>query len=177
MFKNKLTNFLCQSLLVLLLPLSVHAFEVQDIRLDGLKRIAAGTVFTYLPFRVGETLDDERRAEIIKTLYATGFFLDIRLGHSGDVLVLEFKERPSIAKIEFDGNEEISDDQLEMVLKNLGLVEGRIFNPSQLEKITQELRRQYYSEGKYGVSITSELVENSDNLVEIKVQIDRKSVV
>ena len=176
MFKNKLTNFLCQSLLVLLLPLSVHAFEVQDIRLDGLKRIAAGTVFTYLPFRVGETLDDERRAEIIKTLYATGFFLDIRLGRSGDVLVLEFKERPSISKIEFDGNEEISDDQLEMVLKNLGLVEGRIFNPSQLEKITQELRRQYYSEGKYGVSITSELTESSDNLVEIKVQIDEGDV-
>ncbi len=172
MFTNKLITLLRKTLLLLLLPISVHAFEVQDIRLEGLQRISAGTVFTYLPFKVGENLDDERSADIIKRLYATGFFLDIRLGRSGDVLVLGFDERPSIAKIAFDGNEEITDEQLEMVLKDLGLVEGRIFNPSQLEKITQELRRQYYSQGKYGVSVTSELIESGDNLVEIKVVID-----
>ncbi len=172
MFTNKLITQLRKTLLLLLLPISVHAFEVQDIRLEGLQRISAGTVFTYLPFKVGENLDDERSADIIQRLYATGFFLDIRLGRSGDVLVLGFEERPSIAKIAFEGNEEITDEQLEMVLKDLGLVEGRIFNPSQLEKITQELRRQYYSQGKYGVSVTSELIESGDNLVEIKVTID-----
>ena len=161
---------------MLLFSTPSHAFEVQDIRLEGLQRIAPGTVFTYLPLNVGEYLDEDRAAEVIQDLYETGFFLDIKLGRSDDVLVLAFVERPSIAKIEFEGNDEIGDDQLDLVLKDLGLVEGRIFNPSQLEKITQELRRQYYSQGKYGVKVHSELTERDDNLVEILVTIDEGDV-
>lgn len=154
------------------LSCSAQAFEVSDIRLEGLQRIAAGTVFTYMPLRVGETLTEKRASEVLKTLYETGFFLDIKLGRSGNELVLKFQERPSIANIEIDGNELITDEQLEMVLKDLNLVKGRIFNPSQLEKITLELRQQYYSQGKYGVTVESEIKPLDNNLVEIDVTID-----
>ncbi len=171
--KSKLKIFSRLFSIVLLFASSnVSAFEVQDIRLDGLQRIAPGTVFTYLPLHVGEELDSDRATDIIQTLYATGFFLDVKLGRMADVVVLSFKERPSIAKIEFKGNEDISDDQLDMVLKDMGLLEGRIFNPSQLEKITQELRLQYYSQGKYGVDISSDIVELENNLLEVTVTID-----
>ncbi len=173
MVNNKLKNLLrLLAFSLLLWAGSVHAFVVQDIRLEGLQRIAPGTVFTYLPLRVGEELDQKRTSDVIQALYGTGFFLDVKLGRSGDVLVLAFKERPSIASIEFDGNEEITDEQLEMVLKDLGLVKGRIFNPSQLEKITVELRRQYYSQGKYGVKVEEEITELDNNLVEITLTID-----
>lgn len=150
---------------------AADAFEIRDIRLEGLQRIAPGTVFTYLPLRIGETVDEQRSAEILRTLYQTGFFKDIRLARDGDVLVLDFVERPSIATISFSGNEDISEEQLNAVLKDVGLIEGRIFNRSLLEKIQQELERQYFSQGKYGVEISSSITEVERNRVEIKIEI------
>ncbi|MEW5756640.1 MAG: outer membrane protein assembly factor BamA [Pseudomonadota bacterium] len=165
------SNILC---LILLLTFAggASAFEVKDIRLEGLQRIAAGTVFTYLPVKVGDEVGDVRSAEIIHALYKTGFFKDVQLGREGDVLVLRFVERPSIAKITFSGNEEIKDEQLNTVLKDVGLVEGRIFNTSLLDRIVSELERQYYSQGKYGVEIKTALKDEPRNRVSVDIKID-----
>ena len=99
---------------LLLFASNVHAasFVIEDIELEGLGRIEAGTVFTYLPIQVGDRFTDERSAEIVGALYGTGFFSDITLRRRGDVLIVVLEERPAISDITFDGNEDISDEDL-----------------------------------------------------------------
>jgi len=158
---------------VLLLPLSVMAdiFVIQDIRVEGLQRISAGTVFNYMPVTVGQQIEEEETAEVIRALYKTGFFKDVRLERDGDVLVIYVKERPAVASINFSGNEALQTEQLMEALKDIGLAEGRVFNRSILDKIEQELRRQYFSQGKYGVKLTSTVTPLERNRVGIAIDI------
>jgi len=92
--------------------LAVDPFTVKDIRVEGIQRTEAGTVFSYLPVRVGETYNDEKGAAAIKALYATGFFKDVRIEVEGDVLVVILEERPAIASVDFSGTKEFDKDQL-----------------------------------------------------------------
>lgn len=96
---------------------AVEPFVVTDIRLEGLQRISAGTVFNYLPIKVGETLDEARSAEAIRALFKTGFFKDVRLEREGDVLVIYVTERPAVASIKISGNKDIETDTLLKALK------------------------------------------------------------
>ena len=95
-------------------------FVVQDIRIDGLQRIAAGTVFSYLPIQVGDTLDRTRSAEAIRALYQTRFFRDVRLEREGNVLIVSVVERPAISKITITGNDSIETEPLLESLKQIG---------------------------------------------------------
>ncbi|HKF94882.1 MAG TPA: POTRA domain-containing protein, partial [Gammaproteobacteria bacterium] len=112
-----------------------ETFVVQDIKLEGLQRIEAGTVFTYLPVQVGDRFDSKSSADIVHALYNTGFFSDVVLRRKGNTLVVDVTERPAIDDIEFDGNEDISDDDLTAALKSVEIAKGRIFNRSVLERL------------------------------------------
>ena len=112
---------------------ALEPFVVKDIRLEGLQRIAAGTVFNYLPVKVGETLDDARASEAIRALFKTGFFKDVRLEREDDVLVVFVTERPAIATIKITGNKDIETDQLTKALKEQGLGEGQTFDRARLD--------------------------------------------
>ena len=160
-------------LCVLLMPLSAIAgsFVIQDIRVEGLQRISAGTVFNYMPVTVGQQVQDEETSSIIRALYKTGFFKDVRLEREGDVLVITVRERPAVADISFSGNELLETEQLLEALKDIGLAKGRVFNRSILDKIEQELRRQYFSQGKYGVKLTSTVTPLERNRVGIAIEI------
>lgn len=163
-------------LLLLLAPFcqSLMAFEsfiIKDIRIDGLQRISAGTVFSYLPIKVNEEFDNKKSSQSIKALFSTGFFKDVSLKREGDVLVVEVVERPSIASIDISGNKDIDKDQLLDGLKNVGLAEGRVFNRSLLDKVEQELRRQYFSNGKYGVKIKTSISPLERNRVAVFLKI------
>ncbi len=147
-------------------------FTIEDIQLKGLQRISKSTVFNYLPLKVGDTATEEKTAESIRELFKTGFFNDIKLEHENGSLIIQFLERPSIAKITIDGNDEISTEDLTEALKKVGLSEGRVFNRSLLEKVEQELQRQYFSLGKYGVEINSKLLPQERNRVAIDINID-----
>ena len=151
--------------------MAFDSFEVADIRLEGLQRIAVGTVFNYLPVRIGDTLDEERSVLAIRELFKTGFFEDIRLHRDENILVVTVVERPAIADIKFSGNRDINTDQLMEGLKQIGLTKGRTFDHSLLDKVQQELQRQYFSQGKYGVNITSEVKELERNRVDIEIDI------
>ena len=160
-------------LLCCVLAAPAYAFEpfiVKDIRLEGLQRISIGTVFNYLPIKVGDRLDDKLSAQAIRDLYKTGFFKDVRLERDGDVLVVFVAERPAIANISITGNSDISKEQLNDALKQIGLTEGRVFDRSMLDRVEQELQRQYYSLGKYGVVIKAEVTPLERNRVDIKVK-------
>jgi len=154
---------------------AAHAFDpfvVKDIRVEGIQRTEAGTVFSYLPIRVGDTLNDEKAAQAIKALFATGFFKDVRIEVDGDVMVLVLEERPAISQIDFVGLKEFDKDQLKKGLKDIGLSESRIFDRALLEKAEQELKRQYLSRGKYAVEIKTTVTPLERNRVSINFTID-----
>ncbi len=150
---------------------AVEPFVVKDIRVEGLQRIAAGTVFNYLPVKVGDSLDDGRAQEAIRALFKTGFFRDVQLGREGEVLVVRVVERPAIAGIQVTGAKDISENDLKKSLRDIGFVEGRVFNPSLLEQIEQELRRQYFARGRYAVRIEPTVAEEERNRISVKIEI------
>ncbi len=145
---------------------------ISDIRLEGLQRISAGTIFNYLPLKAGEPIDEATAAEAIRALFNTGFFRDVRLDLDGDVLVVSLLERPAISSIEISGNKDIDSEQLLGALKQLGLAEGRVFNRSLLDVTEQELQRQYFNRGKYGVKIDSTITPLERNRVGIAIEVD-----
>jgi len=149
----------------------VAAFVVEDIRIEGLQRISAGTVFNYLPVKVGDEVNAGNTAAIIRTLFQTGFFKDVRLERDGDVLVIAVRERPAIATINITGNKDLDTDQLMAGLKDIGLAEGRVFKRAILDQVEQELNRQYFARGKYGVRITSTVSPLERNRVALDIAI------
>lgn len=160
-------------LFVLVLPQLVlsETFVVRDIRVDGLQRISPGTVFNYLPVKIGQQIESDSTGEIIRTLYKTGFFKDVKLERQGDVLIVFVTERPAIAKIEIQGNKTLETDPLLLALKDIGMAEGRVFNRSILDKIEQELQRQYFNLGKYAVKLSSTVTPLERNRVAINIDI------
>ncbi|MGN2391187.1 outer membrane protein assembly factor BamA [Pelomicrobium sp. G1] len=162
-----------------LISFSAHAFEpfvVRDIRVEGIQRIEAGTVFSYLPLKVGDTVTQERASAAIKALYGTGFFKDVRLERDGDVLVVFVEERPAISQIDFIGVREFDLEQLRAALKQVGLAEARIFDRALLERAEQELKRQYLSRGKYGVQVSTTVTPLDRNRVAITFTVDEGEV-
>ncbi|CAH1090614.1 outer membrane protein assembly factor BamA [Candidatus Nitrotoga sp. 1052] len=147
--------------------IAIEPFVVKDIRVEGIQRTEAGTVFSYLPVKVGDKLDDEHAAAAIRALFATGFFKDVRLEMQQGVLIVLVRERPSIASIEINGVKDFPKDTLRDNLKSVGLADGRIFDKSALDKAEQELKRQYVARGKYGVSFNTTVTELERNRVAI----------
>ena len=156
--------------------LALQPFTVKDIRVEGIQRTEAGTVFSYLPVKVGEMMDDEKAAAAIKALYATGFFKDVRLEVENDVLIVQLEERPAISQIEFSGTKEFTKEQLKEGLKQIGLTEGRIFDKSMLDKAEQELKRQYFSRGKYAVDITTTVTPLERNRVALNFNVSEGQI-
>jgi outer membrane protein insertion porin family len=146
-------------------------FVVKDIRVEGIQRTEAGTVFSYLPVKVGEVMTDEKTAAAIKALYATGFFKDVRLEARDGVVIVTVEERPSIATITLSGIKEFSADDLKAGLKQTGLAEGRVLDRAMLDKAEQELQRQYFNRGKYAVEIKSTLTPLERNRVAVQFDV------
>lgn len=151
-------------------------FVVKDIRVEGIQRTEAGTVFNYLPVRVGDTFDEGQAAEAIRALFATGFFRDVRIETENDVLVVLLDERPAIAQIDLVGVKEFDKDVLKKGLREVGLAESRIFDRALLDRAEQELKRQYLSRGKYAAEITTTVTPLERNRVGINFAVDEGDV-
>ncbi|HHO59808.1 MAG TPA: outer membrane protein assembly factor BamA, partial [Thiotrichales bacterium] len=143
----------------LLMASSAHAdaFIISKIKIEGLERLPDGTLLNYLPVGVGDPMDESQVIFSISELYKTGFFTDIKLLRDDTTLIVRVNERPSIADVTFDGNSDIDDDALNKALLDIGVTRGQIFNRSLLDKLSQELERVYFSQGKYGVKIKTEV--------------------
>jgi outer membrane protein insertion porin family len=151
-------------------------FTVSDIRIEGLQRLPDGTLLNYLPIVVGDPIDDNQVTFAISELYKTGFFADVKMFRDGDALLVRVKERPSIADVTFTGNSDIEDDALKDALTDIGVTRGQIYNRSLLDKLTLELERVYFSQGKYGVKIDTEVTELDQNRVDISITISEGQV-
>ena len=150
---------------------AMDSFVIKDIRVEGLQRISAGTVFNYLPVKIGDTLTEKKSQEALRVLFKTGFFRDVHLERDRDVLIVNVVERPSIAGIKIAGTKEMSEEDLKKGLKEVGLAEGRVFNKSLLDRVEQELRQQYFSRGYYAVSILPTVTPLERNRVDINIQV------
>jgi outer membrane protein insertion porin family len=174
------TNLWCVLLLVIsgyvTSALAIEPFVVKDIRVEGIQRTEAGTIFNYLPVKVGETMDDEKATQAIKALYGTGFFKDVRIEADNGVLIVTVQERPAIAQITFDGNKSFPSDKMKEGLKQIGLAEGLIFDKSMLDKAEQEIKRQYLSQGKYGATVKSVVSPLERNRVAVRFDIEEGAV-
>ena len=126
---------------------------IKDIRLEGISRTEAGTVFSHLPIRVGDTYSPELGAESLRSLYASGMFQDVQLDMDGNVLVVRVQERPTVANIHTTGISEFDAKGVEKSLRDVGLAEGFIFDRAVLDRAVQELRRQYLSRGRYSADV------------------------
>jgi len=150
---------------------SGESFLIKDIRVEGLQRIAAGTVFSYLPVKVGDSLDDSGSGKVIRALFKTGFFKDVRLEKENGVLIVFVVERPAIATISINGNSSIEDEALDGGLKEIGFAVGRVFDKSLLDKVEQELQRIYFSQGQYGVKLETTVTPLERNRVGITIDV------
>ena len=153
-------------------PALAQEFIVKDIRVEGAQRTEAGTIFSYLPLRVGDKFDPEKGVAAIRALFATGLFKDVRLEADGDVLVVIVEERPSIAQVDLLGVKEFDKDTVKKSLRDVGLGEARVFDRSLLERAEQELKRQYLARGLYSAQITSTVTPVERNRVNITISVD-----
>ncbi|MDD1605597.1 MAG: outer membrane protein assembly factor BamA [Methylococcaceae bacterium] len=151
-------------------------FIVRDIQVKGLQRISVGTVYNDFPVNVGEKFSLDHSAAAIRALFKTGFFKDVSLSKEGSTLVINVVERPTIAKIAFEGNKDLSKDDLTKALDKIGLSEGKVFDRQVLDKVEQELSRQYLSHGKYGLKIKTDVTTLTRNRVGINITISEGRV-
>ena len=172
MYLKKLALSSALSVALLSLAHAAPPFVVRDIRVEGNQRIEVGTVYSYLPVKIGDTYTEERGAAAIRSLFASGFFRDVRLEVEGDVLVVLVEERPAIAALNFSGAKEFEADKLKSSLRDVGIAESRIFDRALLERAEQELKRLYLSRGLYGVEITSTVTPVERNRVAVDFTID-----
>ncbi|MTI62740.1 outer membrane protein assembly factor BamA [Methylophaga sp.] len=164
---RKLLQFLV--MLCLSAAAMAETFTIEDIRVEGLQRISAGTVFNYLPVKVGDEMTDNDARGIIRSLYKSKYFNDVQVERQDNVLVIKVQERPAISSIELVGNKDMDSAELLKSLREIGFGEGQVFEQAMLERVELELERQYFSRGKYGVAIESEVTPLSRNRVAIRI--------
>jgi outer membrane protein insertion porin family len=164
-------NKLLLSLAFLLLATTAFAdtFKIKDIRVEGLQRISAGTVFNFLPVKVGDEMTDKDAKSIIRALFKSKYFNDVAVEEQDGVLVIKVTERPAISSIEFVGNKDLDTKELLKSLSRMGFAEGQVFQKAILDRVELELQRQYFSRGKYGVDISSSVTPLERNRVAIRI--------
>jgi len=155
---------------------SEDQWVVGDIRIGGLQRVSAGSVFSVMPVAVGDKVDEYDLQNVAKTLFKTGQFDDIQIGRDGNTLIISLVERPSIASIELEGNKAIKSEDLLKGLKEAGLAQGQVFKRSILNGLALEIQRQYISQGRYGALVDVETEAKPRNRVELKIEIEEGEV-
>ncbi|KKO05625.1 hypothetical protein LCGC14_0072650 [marine sediment metagenome] len=153
-----------------------QSFDVSDIRVEGLQRVSAASVFNAFPVSANDRVSEQQLAAAARDLFATGLFDDVSLAREGDVLVIQVVERPTIARLQISGNDQISEDDLRNGLRQSGLSEGQVLELSTLEEIQRELEGVYQSQGRYSASINTEVEEVDEGRVQVNININEGEV-
>lgn len=156
--------------------LAIEPFTITEIRVEGLERLDEGTVFNYLPLKVGDEVNDEETRISIKELFKTGFFKDVALEQDGTTLVVKVVERPSIASVTIKGNDKLKTELLKDGLELAGLVQGRIFNITNLDRAKTDIKNTYLSMGRYSATVDTDVEELDKNRVAVNLNINEGRV-
>lgn len=152
------------------------SFTISEIKAEGLQRLDLGTILSYLPLSVGDELNTLSGQQALRALYRTGLFRDVAMERDGTTLIVRVAERPAITSFEIEGNKKVGGEELDKALKDAGLSEGELFRQVILDQVQQELQRQYYANGFYGVRIDSKVTEEPNNRVSIKIDVTEGTV-
>ena len=171
---TKLLNII----ILLLLSSTAYAesFVIKEIRVEGLQRLSAGTVFNYIPLKAGDEMTDKDAKSIIRALYKSKYFNDVGVEAEDGVLIINVSERPAISSIEFVGNKDLGSEDLSRSLREIGFSEGQVYDKAMLERVELELQRQYFSRGKYGITIESKVTSLPENRVGIIITMGEGTV-
>ncbi|WP_227369055.1 outer membrane protein assembly factor BamA [Halomonas sp. M20] len=151
-------------------------FTVSDIRVEGLQRVSAASVFNAFPVSANERVDERELAAAAKELFATGLFDDVQLARDGDVLIIQVEERPSISRIEIDGNSQVADEDLRKGMAEAGLAEGQVLQRASLDEVQRQLEQLYHSQGRYSASIDTSIEPVDRNRVQVNIEVDEGAV-
>lgn len=162
--------------LVAHVAMALEPFAVRDIRVEGLQRVEAGTVFASIPVRVGDTYSDEKAAASIRALFALGLFKDVRIEAKDGVLMVVVEERPTIADVDFSGAKEFDKDVLKKALRDIGLGDGRPYDKALVDKAEQELKRQYISKSMYTTEVVTTVTPIERNRVNLSFAVSEGEV-
>ncbi len=165
--------------LIVVFPFSVFSEEewvVSDIRISGLQRVSAGSIFNVMPIAVGDIVDTFELQSTAKTIFKTGQFDDIEIGREGNTLIISIVERPSIASIELDGNKALKTEDLLKGLNDAGLSEGQVYKRSIVNSLALEIQRQYVAQGRYGAKVDVSTEPEPRNRVSLDIEIDEGEV-
>ncbi|MBS3744360.1 MAG: outer membrane protein assembly factor BamA [Wenzhouxiangellaceae bacterium] len=165
-------RFLILLLALFSLSASAQSFTVEEIRVDGLQRISEGTVFSFLPVEVGQQMTPALARSSIRDLYRSGFFEEVEIGREGSILVVKVSERPAISSVSLEGNDKIPSESLRPALAEIGIAQGEVFDQLAIDRIQQELVREYFNQGHYDVEVDPQVTELERNRVSIAIQID-----
>ncbi len=154
---------------------AVDPFVLKDIRVEGLQRTDAGTVFASLPFRIGDTYNDEKGAAALRALFATGLFKDVRIDIDTGVVIVIVEERSIVANLDFVGLKEFDKDTLTKSLKDFGIGEGLPFDKALADRAEQELKRQYLTRSLYGAEVVTTVTPQERNRVNVTFTITEGS--
>jgi len=182
MFRNKslLSYFFSLFFLVNINIQSLYGAEeawvVSDIRLSGLQRVSAGSVFAEMPITIGDAIDVYDLQIVAKTLFKTGQFDDVQIGRDGNILIISLVERPSISSIEIEGNKALKTEDLMKGLEGAGLSEGQVFKRSVVSGLALEIQRQYISQGRYGALVDVKTESKPRNRVALEISIEEGEV-
>lgn len=151
-------------------------FTIEDIRVEGLQRVEAGTVFGSIPVRIGDTYSDEKASASIRALFGLGLFNDVRIDIDGKVLLVVVQERPTVAEVSFSGTKEFDKDVLVKALKDIGLADGRPFDKALADKAEQELKRQYINRSMYAAEVVTTVTPIERNRVNLSFAVSEGDV-
>lgn len=169
--KKRLLSLVATALMASVVHANPNAFIVKHIDVKGLRRIKIDTVYSYLPFKLGETMTPEKSNQVIEALYQSGFFSDISLERQGDTLIVDVVERPIISSINITGNKDIKTEDLLKALKGAGIATGFDYNPSTLDQIKNVLLQQYFAQSKYSAKVYLDVKTASEDRVNLNIQI------
>lgn len=161
----------------LISPALADSFVISSIRVEGLTGISPATVMSYMPVKPGQRFDTAQSGQIINDVYASGFFSDVKLAQTGNVLIVKVVERPVIGNIVVSGNKDIPKEKLDNVLKDMGLAQGRVFNSSVLERVKTSLQNEYEAMGRKNASVTTTVTQQPHNRVVVRIDIAEGSAI
>ena len=161
------TLVLASSAIIGISAWAVTPFAVRDIRLEGLQRVEPGTIFATIPFRIGDTYDDGKGSDAIRSLFALGLFKDVRIEAKDGVLIVIVEERPIIANVEFSGAKEFDKEALIKSLREIGLSDGQPFDKALADRAERALKQQYAARSMYAVEVTTTLTPIERNRVNL----------
>ncbi|WP_425348087.1 outer membrane protein assembly factor BamA [Vreelandella aquamarina] len=153
-----------------------QSFDVSDIRVEGLQRVSAASVFNAFPVSANDRVSEQQLASAARDLFATGLFEDVSLAREGDVLVIQVVERPTIARLNLTGNKQLKEEDLRNGLRQSGLSEGQVLQLSTLEEIQRELEGVYQSQGRYSARISTNVEQIDEGRVQVNININEGEV-